>query len=211
MAIVVHTYIMLRILSFDVGMKNLAYCLFEVGEKCDDYKVLKWDVINLCTPIVKKCNNGDAQLCSNDAKYCKIKKSEGESDGGNDGDDGDEGDDIGANEILNIEYYCKKHAKKSNLKVPTSELDIKKIRKSKLVDIRGIIDKYQIPELPHLLSGAETQRQKNTKDILINMIRRELDKNYLDVIENVRAPDIDLVTLGENMMKELDKIVIPYL
>ena len=37
------------------------------------------------------------------------------------------------------------------------------------------------------------------------MIRRELDKNYLDVIENVRAPDIDLVTLGENMMKELDE------
>ena len=224
MAIVVHTYIMLRVLSFDVGMKNLAYCLFEVGEKCDDYKVLKWDVINLCTPVVKKCNNGDSQLCNNDAKYCKIKKSEGcegegdgeghgESDGGNDGDDGDdvgESDDIGANEILNIEYYCKKHAKKSNLKVPTSELDIKKIRKSKLVDIRGIIDKYQIPELQVASSCSESQRQKNTKDILINMIQRELDKNYLDVIENIRAPDIDLVTLGENMMKELDKIVIPY-
>jgi hypothetical protein len=96
------------------------------------------------------------------------------------------------------------------LKVPTSELDIKKIRKSKLVDIRGIIDKYQIPELQVASSGAETQRQKNTKDIFISMIQRELDKNYLDVIENVRAPDIDLVTLGENMMKELDKIVIPY-
>jgi hypothetical protein len=210
---------MLRILSFDVGMKNLAYCLFQVGEKCDDYKVLKWDVINLCTPIVKKCNNGDAQLCNNDAKYCKIKKSKGgdDGDGGADGDDGDDGDDggdegheIGANEILNIEYYCKKHAKKSNLKVPTSELDIKKIRKSKLVDIHGIIDKYQIPELQVASSGAETQRQKNTKDIFISMIQRELDKNYLDVIENVRAPDIDLVTLGENMMKELDKIVIPY-
>ena len=128
-----------RILSFDVGMKNLAYCLFQVGENCDDYKVLKWDVINLCTPVVRKCNNGDlvgAQSCINDAKYCKATKVV-------DVDvvvDVDEDE----NEIINIEYYCKKHAKKSNLKIPPSELDIKKIRKGKLVDIQAIIDKYQI-------------------------------------------------------------------
>ena len=34
------------ILSIDVGMKNLAYCLFESIN--NDYKILKWDIINLC-------------------------------------------------------------------------------------------------------------------------------------------------------------------
>jgi len=42
------------------------------------------------------------------------------------------------------------------------------------------------------------------------MIQRELANNYLENIENVRATDMDLVTLGKNMMIELDKIVIPY-
>jgi hypothetical protein len=132
-----------RILSFDVGMKNLAYCLFQVTEKRDDYKVLKWDVINLCTPVVRKCNNGDlggAQSCMNEAKYCKaIKNVDVELDVDVDVEE--------ENEIVNIEYYCKKHAKKSNLKIPTSDLDIKKIRKGKLVDIQAIIDKYQIKDI----------------------------------------------------------------
>lgn len=209
---------MSRILSFDVGMKNLAYCLFQVGENCHDYKVLKWDVINLCTPIVRKCNNGDlggSQSCINEAKYCKAKK----CDGVNvivgldvDVDVDDETEIETDTETVNIEYYCKKHAKKSNLKIPPSDLDIKKIRKGKLVDIQTIIDKYQIKDVDNL--GQPTPqsmpRQKNSKDKMIDTIQRELDNNYLENIENVRATDMDLVTLGKNMMIELDKIVIPY-
>lgn len=201
---------MTRVLSFDVGMKNLAYCLFQVGDNCDDYKVLKWDVINLCTPVVRKCNNGDlvgAQSCINDAKYCKAKKAIGLNvDVDVDVDIENENE----NEIINIEYYCKKHAKKSNLKIPTSDLDIKKIRKSKLVDIQAIIDKYQIKGVCIPGQPQSQPRQKNSKDKMIDMIQGELDNNYLDNIENVRATDMDLVTLGKNMMIELDKIVIPY-
>jgi len=212
---------MSRILSFDVGMKNLAYCLFQVGENCQDYKVLKWDVINLCTPIVRKCNNGDlggSQSCINEAKYCKAKKGEGVNvivDLDVDVDDVDvdvEDETEIETEIANIEYYCKKHAKKSNLKIPPSDLDIKKIRKCKLVDIQAIIDKYQIKDVYNLGQSPPqlTSRQKNSKDKMIDIIQRELANNYLENIENVRATDMDLVTLGKNMMIELDKIIIPY-
>jgi hypothetical protein len=93
------------------------------------------------------------------------------------------------------------------LKIPTSDLDIKKIRKGKLVDIQAIIDKYQIKGV---CVPEQHPRQKNSKDKMIDMIQRELDNNYLDNIENVRATDMDLVTLGKNMMIELDKIVISY-
>jgi hypothetical protein len=56
---------MKNIISFDVGMKNLAYCIFQVCETNSKVKILKWDVINLCTPIVRKWNTLG---CTQDAK-----------------------------------------------------------------------------------------------------------------------------------------------
>ena len=80
------------------------------------------------------------------------------------------------------------------------------------MDIQAIIDKYQIKDVDNLghPTPQPTPRQKNSKDKMIDIIQRELDNNYLDNIENVRATDMDLVTLGKNMMIELDKFVIPY-
>ena len=46
----------MRILSIDVGMKHLAFCLFVI-KNTKHYTVEKWDVINLCTndKEIKKC------------------------------------------------------------------------------------------------------------------------------------------------------------
>ena len=41
----------MKILSFDVGIKNLAYCLIEVSDKDNkEHKILDWDIIN-CAEI----------------------------------------------------------------------------------------------------------------------------------------------------------------
>jgi hypothetical protein len=189
---------MKTILSFDVGMKNLAYCLFQVGDDVNnlsDYKVLQWEVINLCNPIVKKCNNGGVSNCGENAKYCKMNKNENENDNENE------------IEYLGSDYYCNKHAKKCHFKIPPSELDIKKLKKRKLVDIQSIVDKYKIspinheshePHAPHVSNVANDhvnilipKRQKNTKEQLLDMIQRELEKNYLENIENIRADQIE--------------------
>ena len=37
----------MKILSIDVGIINLAYCLIEI--KDNKYKILSWDTINLCS------------------------------------------------------------------------------------------------------------------------------------------------------------------
>ena len=217
---------MKNVISFDVGMKNLAYCLFQVGDNdtnninnMKDYKILRWEVINLCTPITKKCTKGGLQTCSEVAKYCKTFKT-------CDAMSSAENENENENENMIIDYYCTKHAKKCNLKIPPSELDIKKIRTKKLVDIQSIIDKYNIPPILHKSHESLTshmnnevialtvappvvpsKRQKNTKEQMIEMIQSELDKNYLENIENVRADQIDLITLGKNMMTELDKFI----
>jgi hypothetical protein len=246
---------MKTVLSFDVGMKNLAYCLFQIGngdsnsnnnnaDNLTDYKVLQWEVINLCTPIVKKCNNGD---CTEIAKYCKRFKVDTQANTNDDNNDDDNNDDDNNDddnndndneEMIIIDYYCSKHARKCKFKIPPSELDMKKIKKKKLLEIQGIIDKYNIspiliksheshtphtPHTPHAsresieptpspssVPSSAPKRQKNTKEQMLDMIQYELDKNYLENIENVRADQIDLLTLGKNMMTELDKFVFPY-
>ena len=227
---------MKTILSFDVGMKNLAYCLFQVSDDANntsDYKVLRWEVINLCTPIVKKCNNGGLNNCSENAKYCKTIKIAHNGDSGHNGDASAEADayedEIEYIEYIESEYYCNKHAKKCKFKIPPSELDITKVKKKKLVDIQGIIDKYNIKpiydishepltplvyNIPNVsitqLNPTIPKRQKNTKEQMLDMIQRELETNYLENIENIRADQIDLLTLGKNMMTELDKFINPY-
>jgi hypothetical protein len=207
---------MKTIISFDVGMKNLAYCLFQVDSDntCNDlnkFKVLKWEVINLCSPIVHKCNNGGTEYCKDDAKYCKVIV--------NYDDKNTEGASIG--------YYCNKHAKKcSTLGVPPNELDIKKIKKQKLTDIKNIIEKYNIKQTvtlnnsdtydandtnnsdENIIIQPEIKRQKNNKEQLLDIIQDELNAKYFQPIENIRANEIDLLTLGKNMMIELDKFVV---
>ena len=216
---------MKTVISFDVGMKNLAYCLFQISgdiNNINDYKILQWEVINLCSPIVKKCNNGGECECPENAKYCKIlnkdlvnkydKECDEEGEGGYEGEGEEEGEEESDEEYKkNIVYYCNKHAKKSKFKIPPSELDIKKIKKKKLVDIHGIIEKYKITTKDKNGGCEENinndKRQKNTKEKIIEIIQKELDDNYLENIENVKACDIDLLTLGRNMMMELDKFV----
>ena len=44
----------MRILSIDVGIKHLAFCLFNY-QNHDDYNIEKWDVINLCNDKIYKC------------------------------------------------------------------------------------------------------------------------------------------------------------
>ena len=39
----------MKLLSVDVGIKNLSFCLFEIddGEKSNQIKIIKWDNIDL--------------------------------------------------------------------------------------------------------------------------------------------------------------------
>ena len=227
---------MKNIISFDVGMKNLAYIIFQVCETTHKVKILKWDVINLCTPIVKKCNTLG---CIQDAKYCKTfstmnedeEDEEEEQDTCETIEKGEKGEKHENQENeepeYEIDYFCNKHAKLSKYKIPTPELNSKKIRKMKLVDIKELIVKYNFGcnNFPSLIGEEKGEKgekpinkivntktkkpntNSNTKDDLINMIKQEIHANYLEHIENVKAMDMDLITIGKNMMQELDKVL----
>ena len=50
----------MKLLSIDVGMKHLAYCLFDIQED-DKFTIQKWDIINLCS-------EEDAKICMSKTK-----------------------------------------------------------------------------------------------------------------------------------------------
>ena len=58
----------MKILSFDVGIKNLSYCLLDVS---NSYTILEWDIINLCDYKIIKCNHvlKNKKICNNNAIY----------------------------------------------------------------------------------------------------------------------------------------------
>ena len=107
----------MKILSIDVGIKNLAYCLFYIHET-KSIEIDSWDVINLANDdssntCCGKYKNNDP--CTHQAKYYH----------GN-------------------EYYCKTHAKKSNYIIPKKHLQKTYITKQKLDEIKTMCANYEL-------------------------------------------------------------------
>ena len=61
----------MKILSIDVGIKNLAFFLFEKSSNDSVFKVIKWDIINLAEEETLICS---FELCNKPAKFKKHDK-----------------------------------------------------------------------------------------------------------------------------------------
>jgi len=111
----------MKILSIDVGIKNLSFCLFELqslteGNKSNDLKVISWDNIDLSEKTESKCIEVDKNgLCNKPAKFTKDGK-----------------------------YYCLKHSKKHNYIQPSNELKQSYLNKQKIQNLIDIADKYKL-------------------------------------------------------------------
>ena len=109
---------MKKVLSIDVGIKNLAFCLFQKEEKDNDFTVTKWDIINLSEPVTMTCGSlvkGEA-VCGKLAKFMKAST-----------------------------CYCLKHAKKqTTYLLPVAELKLAFIKKQKIAKLHEIAEKYKL-------------------------------------------------------------------
>ena len=107
-----------RILSIDVGIKNLAFCLFEKPHEASHFAISKWDIVNLSQEDeIHKCLcvEKNSSICNKPAKY-----------------------------TLNDCYFCLKHSKKQAYQIPTSELKTTFVNKQKIQKLIDIADKYNI-------------------------------------------------------------------
>jgi hypothetical protein len=106
----------MKVLSIDVGIKNLAFCLFSKPCNDNDYKIEKWDVVNIGAELeIKCCEIEKFKDCGNPAKFTK-----------------------------NGKHYCLKHCKKQPFQVPTPDLKPSFLNKQKIKNLYELAEKYNI-------------------------------------------------------------------
>ena len=102
-----YIYIDMKFASFDVGIKNMAYCIFDCsGTRAN---IVEWNVINLMDKEVKHiCNQTTKnKICKKKAVYRKG----------------------------NL-FFCNKHAEKSDYFLPNTKFsytNLKKLKKDELI------------------------------------------------------------------------------
>jgi hypothetical protein len=117
----------MKIISFDVGIKNLAFCLFEKTTELNSTeskpKILKWDVVDIAEEKeVLFCEFMEKNsVCNKPAKFQK--------------------DDT---------CYCLKHSKKQNYQIPKLEQKTSFIHKQTLQKLYEIADKHNIQYAPKI-------------------------------------------------------------
>jgi hypothetical protein len=119
----------MKILSIDVGIKNLAFCLlsFEPSISCSPLQIMKWDVINVSEQNSFLCKFiGKEGICNKPAKFIKCAD----------------------------KCFCLKHAKKQELQIPTIEQNPSFINKQSMSKLIAIAEKYSI-QIPNKVKKDE--------------------------------------------------------
>ena len=104
----------MRVMSIDVGIKNLAYCLLtKIGS---EFTIDKWGVLDLSEDISHTCSIVEKGIpCLKPAKFKK-----------------------------DTACFCLKHSKKQVYQVPASDLKPTFIKKQKIQNLYEIANKYKI-------------------------------------------------------------------
>ena len=170
----------MKIISFDVGIKNMAYCILDLsGEKMEitDWNVL--NLLNLQTFVQKKCTvkcktskkKNEEKVCGKNAKYQKGEQ-----------------------------FYCEQHAKcDKQYMMPKKDYTEKVLKKKKIEDLLSIGKQHMF-----FLDNVKRNKQE-----LIDTLRTYFDKHMLEKIEKekkVTAGETDLLSIGRNLKVELNKL-----
>jgi hypothetical protein len=150
----------MRVLSIDVGIKNLAVCLFNVMSETD-YHIEKWLVVNLCNEKNINC------ACGKKASY-----------------------------VYGDYYCCKKHSGKCDHSIIPPNLELNKLRKKKINEIREILHANSI--------NFDNNKSKIS---LLEELQGIFESIYVLPFNNtVKASDLNLVDIGINLKKEFDNL-----
>lgn len=167
----------MRVISFDVGIKNMAYCVLDVSH--NTFSVIDWHILNLmpatekqkplcnCIKQTKKKGAENLNICNKGAKY---KKGE--------------------------QLFCEKHAQASSLIVdPRSPAQLKKLKSEEL---EALCRHYGL-NLP-----VGHKKKDGLECIQTLYAQKALDA--IKPTQEQKAGEMDLITLGRNMTTLLDKL-----
>lgn len=171
-----------KMLSFDIGIKNMAYCFFDISGT-NNPAIKAWGILNLmdeedpipkcqCVLKPKSKKSTISKTCDKLAKYTK-----------------------------NGEHYCLKHAILEQWIIPTKEISmasLRKLDKEKLGDL-GI--KYKVFQ--------DSVAVPASKKALLEVLQSFFLENCFEPIIKAKsktASTTDLITLGRNMRDRLDEL-----
>ena len=166
----------MKILSFDVGIKNLAYCYLEYDDK--SINIIEWDIIDICREKHWVCKNKkrDKKICNKQAKFYK-----------------------------NDCYYCKTHAKSAEFLIPTEEIIKidKKIKKGKISE--KMLKDFIIRNGIITDITPKTLKKKYSKIELMSTVEKYIETKYLNYIEKTNTNTLNMIECGKLLKKHLDK------
>jgi hypothetical protein len=176
----------MRIVSIDVGIKNLAYCIMEnstINNENNEntFKIIKWDVINLCGQEMNcNCLILDKVKKSKKSTIIKVEKTCNKK----------------AVYSKDQHYYCKTHGKQQGeYIIPTSKLCAKKFKTMKLVELQELCMNYNI-----------SYPVGSKKEIIISSVLTYMQNKFLDTIGKQSANEMTMIDIGISIRKELDKL-----
>jgi len=183
----------MKILSIDVGMKNLAYCLFEHPHDSanandpesvmQQVNIVAWDTVNLCdastsiadVPIVPV-------LCTQPGCKFAAKFVHSATD-------------------ADATRYCTRHANASGYKMPLA-ISIKSLKKMTLDELKAFSGEYLSVSIPDKCNKSKLK--------LLQHINVALTAEYLFAVgakkKVISAASVDLITIGRNMHQRFDAL-----
>jgi len=174
----------MKIISFDVGIINMAYCIFSVGTESKDYSIIDWNVLNLSEREPEKmptekiqCGHSTTKTskkttitktCTKTAKYK-----------------------TGDNEPS---FFCEKHAKENTQYIlPNNRFSSSKLKSMNLEELNELSVKYSLSSCTTKKSAIENLDQYMKTHVFTSL-----------TFPKKTANDIDLITIGKHMMQQLD-------
>lgn len=189
----------MRVLSIDVGIKNLAFCLLTKHDS--GFNIDKWGVIDLSEQITYVCSVLEKGIkCSKPAKFRK-----------------------------DASCFCAKHSKKQTYQVPANDLKPAYINKQKIQNLYEIADKYKIvyekpikkADLTNIINSYiletcfEPIVKTNASKLDLVTIGRNLQIKFDDVLQN-EFTTIDMIIIENQIgpiairMKTIQGMIAQY-
>ena len=152
----------MKIISIDVGIKNLAYCILEIDENAHCFHISQWDVISFIDQQANICTHN---TCRFNASLVSPQN----------------------------QYWCKTHAKKNNLIMPTSNVKLDALRKQCVLLKINNVDTMKKAELRTQLEQLcckPLKKQSSSRNLSLidigfaikNVLSKEFKEHIFDMV-----------------------------
>ena len=199
-----------RILSFDIGIKNLAFCYLDENTPPSppkSYRILDWKVLDLMQPprsrpiidLFDLMGDGGKKTCTCCLGGGKPKKRGAVT---------EESNQICGKKAKyqwgteSPEYYCETHAKtKKDRIIPKKQHETSWLNKQSKETLGQIYEK----------AFTDTFWKKYTKKFLVEKMTKYYQERCFQIIREEgfkTSKEMDLITIGKHMAQHLDKIFL---